>query len=329
MAAVCIYLFALKVPIYGLNYDQLVIASQSIGALSRVSVGALGLVPLLSALRISEVARLVGLRASRPGGEDHAVASWVIWLSLFFAVLQGAGISTALEQIPGENALVPEPGATFRIVCVASMVATTAIFWWLADMITRYGVGSGFWVLLLVLFVMGFATSDVPLAVEAVQTGQTSALVVAAVLAGMGAIVFTIVFLVTQVAGIARTDAVVWPSLLVPVAINLILLPFGALAALRGMSFPQWLLALVTPSQPIGLAVTAGLIYVVTYLAGRLRDDQMTPAQIRIVAVGLIAIMLLGNALQATLALSLTNGTMLIVATAVALHIILRLRTAV
>jgi hypothetical protein len=45
--------------------------------------------------------------------------------------------------------MVTEPGWAFRLQFMATAVAGSALLAWLADLITRHGIGSGFWILLL------------------------------------------------------------------------------------------------------------------------------------------------------------------------------------
>ncbi len=43
---------------------------------------------------------------------------------------------------------MPHPGLEFRASCIATFVAATALIIWLVSLINRFGVGSGFWILL-------------------------------------------------------------------------------------------------------------------------------------------------------------------------------------
>ena len=72
---------------------------------------------------------------------------WLVLLAIGAAVVQAHGYARALE---GVTQLVTEPGVAFRIACVATLVAGTAFVIWLADLITRHGLGSGVWLLFVV-----------------------------------------------------------------------------------------------------------------------------------------------------------------------------------
>jgi preprotein translocase subunit SecY len=118
--------------------------------LGRMSIFALGVVPILSALIVYEIAKLLippfkaweDADAKRRATSEGAT----FVLALAFAAFQGFGIALALEAIGG--ALVPDPGFGFRAGCIATFMAATALISWLASIITRFGVGSGFWILL-------------------------------------------------------------------------------------------------------------------------------------------------------------------------------------
>jgi len=115
---------------------------------------------------------------------------------LLLAVLQGYGMATSLERV--EN-LVDEPGPQFQLNAVATFVASTALLVWLAALISRHGVGSGFWILLLAPYLAslpGLALSEY----EAVHSGIMSEASLVAVLA------YVLIALAT-VAALARTLA--------------------------------------------------------------------------------------------------------------------------
>src|SRR5262245_53398824 len=57
------------------------------------------------------------------------------------AALQGYGVATELERAKN---VVDEPGHQFQVNVVATFVAGTALLIWLAALISRHGVGSGF-----------------------------------------------------------------------------------------------------------------------------------------------------------------------------------------
>ncbi len=118
--------------------------------LSRVSLLALGINPLLNALILTELLKIAApsVRAwefAAPANRSR-MRNIVYGLALLFAILQAAGCRARLEGVAG---VVPEPGAAFRIVSIVTMVAGTALVIGLAAVIDRAGLGSGLWLIFL------------------------------------------------------------------------------------------------------------------------------------------------------------------------------------
>src|SRR5215470_9392262 len=165
----------------------------------RVSIFELGVTPIISALLVVEVARLASERFNEWAGATpnaRRVDHYVLIGSLLLAALQGYGMATSLER--AEN-LVAEPGPQFQLNAVATFVAGTALLVWLAALISRHGVGSGFWILLLAPYLAslpGLALS----VYEDVHSGILSEATLVAVLA-------YVLIALAIVAALARTLA--------------------------------------------------------------------------------------------------------------------------
>src|SRR5262249_51565600 len=72
--------------------------------------------------------------------------------AVLLAAVQAYGIAIGLEATPD---IVDEPGLAFRASIVATLVAGAACLLWLATMISRHGLGSGIWLLLLASQLVG------------------------------------------------------------------------------------------------------------------------------------------------------------------------------
>ena len=82
----------------------------------------------------------------RKGASATEIGPALIGFALALAALQAYGVALALEAAgTGSGPLVLDPGASFRTAYVATAVAATAFLIWLADQITRHGIGSGVW----------------------------------------------------------------------------------------------------------------------------------------------------------------------------------------
>ncbi len=148
-----------NVPAPGLSPDAIAHFGTATGdsatfADSRMSIVALGLGPILSALIAGEVLKLAA--PSLYGLEDnpgraHKFNRAVLILGLFFAAFQAYGVTVALEavQLPGGLAMIEDPDSFSRLSYMVTLVAGVALTYWLAEIITRHGIGSGFWIMLL------------------------------------------------------------------------------------------------------------------------------------------------------------------------------------
>lgn len=174
LAVLVVYRAGLAIPLPGLDHATLAQLAHSAGsalAVERISIFTLGLMPLLTALSAGEIAKLAfpGLRnwveASPP-----RYAAVMVAFALLIAAVQSAGFASAMVGVDG---LVVDPGWPFFISTVVTLVAATAALIWLAHVVTRHGVGYGFWVLLLASVVAALPTNGFWL-VAAAQNGEIS-----------------------------------------------------------------------------------------------------------------------------------------------------------
>lgn len=118
-------------------------------AASHISILALKFTPVITALMVFELLRLLlpGAAKWQTGDEtpNPSVTRNMLILAFVLAALQGWGVARALDDFG--NDVVPNHGAAFQLGFAVSQVAGTAVLVLLADLITRYGIGSGFWVM--------------------------------------------------------------------------------------------------------------------------------------------------------------------------------------
>jgi preprotein translocase subunit SecY len=154
IGAICAYRLGAVIPAPGIDLSLFATSQaaggSSVAAITRLSIFALGLVPILSAMIFGEVLKLAipQLRAAVAARERaHTIFNRIV---LVIAAFQAFGVAVAVEQINlSGTPIVPQPGGEFRFGLVATLVAATALVAFLADVITRHGIGSGFWILLL------------------------------------------------------------------------------------------------------------------------------------------------------------------------------------
>lgn len=323
VAALLVYRSATHIPLYGVDMGVLLntyAASQS-GLVERVSIGALGVIPIFTAVAVAELLWLFGFRL-RTVPPKRAAASGVLWLALAFAALRGGGIATALEQVGQSGmSIVIEPGSTFRAITVVSFIAATALLWWLVDVLTRHGLGSGLWWLLLapVFTDLPRAVFDV---VEIARRGGVQAEAIAVPLGFALLVVATTVFLYRLVVE-RHGEALLWPSLLAPVALNLLLVPITVLSIGWSFDFLDAASNWLTPGSAAWQVVIAVLI-VMTVVARSWRDE-VPPArwQSGTLALVLVSLMALGRLLEGSSQyLLFVNTTYLIAASVVMLRLL-------
>jgi preprotein translocase subunit SecY len=119
------------------------------GALERLSVFALGIMPYISASIILQLLTVVvpHLEQLKKEGEQgrKKITQYTRYGTVLLSIIQGFGISVGLERMtaPGGAAVVISPGWGFRLMTVITLTAGTAFIMWLGEQITERGIGNG------------------------------------------------------------------------------------------------------------------------------------------------------------------------------------------
>jgi preprotein translocase subunit SecY len=119
------------------------------GALQRLSVFALGIMPYISAAIILELLTVTIPhleRLSKEGEQGRKkITQYTRYGTILLSVIQGFGISIGLEKMssPGGAPVVIIPGWGFRLMTVLTLTAGTAFIMWLGEQITERGIGNG------------------------------------------------------------------------------------------------------------------------------------------------------------------------------------------
>jgi preprotein translocase subunit SecY len=119
------------------------------GALERLSVFALGIMPYISASIIFQLLTVTIPhleRLSKEGEQGRKkITQYTRYGTILLSVIQGFGISIGLESMssPGGAPVVIHPGWQFRIMTVMTLTAGTAFIMWLGEQITERGIGNG------------------------------------------------------------------------------------------------------------------------------------------------------------------------------------------
>ena len=116
------------------------------GALSRLTIFALGIMPYISASIILELLTVVVpyLEKLKKEGEQgrKKITQYARYGTIVLSAVQGLGISLGLEsmQSPTGALVVPDPGWSFRLMTVLTLTAGTAFIMWLGEQITERGI---------------------------------------------------------------------------------------------------------------------------------------------------------------------------------------------
>jgi len=144
----------------GINYEELtkLTHGESSRAYSRISLLSLGLMPYVSAYILIEIFALFlpplkSWRENGYAGRSNLVRA-ARWLTLVLALIQGYYLAQGLETMAFGQA-VYQPGLSFRLLLMITLVAGTFFTVWIADMINSIGIGHGISMLIFAGYVHG------------------------------------------------------------------------------------------------------------------------------------------------------------------------------
>lgn len=119
------------------------------GALSRLTIFALGIMPYISASIIIQLMTMVSPYLARLKKEGEAgqkkITQYTRYGTVLLCTVQGSGIAIGLEAMksPVGTAIVPHPGWGFRLMAIITLTAGTTFLMWLGEQITERGIGNG------------------------------------------------------------------------------------------------------------------------------------------------------------------------------------------
>ncbi len=119
------------------------------GALERMSVFALGIMPYISASIILQLLTVVipHLEQLSKEGEQgrRQITRYTRYGTVLLSFMQGFGISIGLENMsaPGNLPVVIVPGWAFRFMTAITLTAGTAFIMWIGEQISERGIGNG------------------------------------------------------------------------------------------------------------------------------------------------------------------------------------------
>jgi len=157
------------------------------GALSRLTIFALGIMPYISAAIILQLMTVVSpkLEQLKKEGESgrRIITQYTRYGTVVLATFQAIGISIGLESFSmNGQPVVIESGLAFRAMTVLTLVAGTVFLMWLGEQITERGIGNG-----ISLIIFSGIVAGLPRAVggtlELARTGEYTPFLVLALFA--------------------------------------------------------------------------------------------------------------------------------------------------
>ena len=172
LLAIVVYRVGSHIPVPGINPERLralfdanqggileLLNMFSGGAIERMSILALGIMPYISASIISNliVATTPSLQQLRKEGEAgrRKISQWTRYGTLGLATVQGFAMSNGLAS----QGLAFSAGIAFHFVAVTTLVTGAMFMMWLGEQVTERGVGNGISLLIFAGIVAGFPSA--------------------------------------------------------------------------------------------------------------------------------------------------------------------------
>ncbi len=170
------------------------------GALNRMSIVALGVMPYITASIVVQLATSLSpqLNAIKKEGESgrKRLNQYTRYGTVALTAVQGYFIAVGLENFGASQGLQPvvEPGLIFRIGAVISLIGGTMFLMWIGEQITSRGIGNGISLIIMAGIVARLPTTLVQL-FESGRTGTIDPLRLILIIVGVAILVLFICFM--------------------------------------------------------------------------------------------------------------------------------------
>ncbi len=205
LLAIVVYRIGTHIPLPGIDPDrvaELFTQNQgtilglfnmfSGGALERMSILALGIMPYISASIIMQLMSAVtpSLEQMKKEGEAgrRKITQYTRYLTVGLALVQAIGMSVGLQ---GQG--LTYGSSTFLLVAVPTLVCGAVFMMWLGEQINEHGIGNGISMLIFAGIVAGLPAA-IGQTIEQARTGQLSVLIVLFIVVLAVAVVYFVVF---------------------------------------------------------------------------------------------------------------------------------------
>ena len=202
LIALLIYRVGTHIPVPGIDPEQLAALFDqnqgtilglanvfSGGALERMSILALGILPYSSASIIMQLMTAVTPQLEQLKKEGEAgrrkISQWTRYLTVVLALVQGSGMTVGLAN----QGLTYATGLSFYVTAVASLVTGAVFMMWLGEQITERGVGNGISLLIFAGIVAGLPAA-IGQSLEQARQGEISILILLGILVLAAVVIF-------------------------------------------------------------------------------------------------------------------------------------------
>ncbi len=169
------------------------------GALERMTIFALNIMPYISASIIMQLAAAMvpSLEKMKKEGEmgRTKINQYTRYLTVLLASVQAYGLAVGLESMQGSaGSAVIDPGMFFRVSTVVTIVGGTVFLMWLGEQITQRGIGNGISLIIFAGIVAGLP-SALAFVLEQGRTGHFSFVLLLGLALMVVAVIAFIVFM--------------------------------------------------------------------------------------------------------------------------------------
>jgi preprotein translocase subunit SecY len=207
LVAIIVYRIGTHIPVPGIDPDQLAalfnqnqgtilgLANMfSGGALERMSILALGIMPYISASIIMQLMSAVTPQLEQLKKEGEAgrrkISQYTRYLTVVLAIVQATGMTVGMAN----QGMSYNTGILFFVIAITSLVTGAVFMMWLGEQITEKGVGNGISLLIFAGIVAGLP-SAIGQSLEQARQGEINILILLSILALAIAVIYMIVFI--------------------------------------------------------------------------------------------------------------------------------------
>jgi preprotein translocase subunit SecY len=207
LMAIIVYRIGTHIPVPGIDPAQLAalfnqnqgtilgLANMfSGGALERMSILALGIMPYISASIIMQLMTAVtpSLDALKKEGESgrRKISQYTRYLTVILAIIQATGMTVGMAN----QGMSYDTSIVFFVIAITSLVTGAVFMMWLGEQITEKGVGNGISLLIFAGIVAGLPAA-IGQSLEQARQGELNILILLGILVLALVVIYLIVFI--------------------------------------------------------------------------------------------------------------------------------------